>query len=59
MTVFGTGGEAPQLGLQLFEGHGLFGKQTNQSTIGQRLTLDAHLRDTCKSLFHKITNYFV
>uniref|UniRef100_A0AC34FNE6 ZP domain-containing protein n=1 Tax=Panagrolaimus sp. ES5 TaxID=591445 RepID=A0AC34FNE6_9BILA len=46
LTVFGSGGNSPQLDMQIIEGHGLFGKFTKEAKVGQRLTIDITLKDT-------------
>uniref|UniRef100_A0A7E4ZZY4 ZP domain-containing protein n=1 Tax=Panagrellus redivivus TaxID=6233 RepID=A0A7E4ZZY4_PANRE len=46
LTVLGTGGAPPQIGLQILEGHGLYGNKTTKVKVGQKLTLDATLKDT-------------
>jgi hypothetical protein len=48
MTVLGNSGSSPQLLLQILDGHGLTGDNVTEAYIGQRLTLDIMLEDTCK-----------
>uniref|UniRef100_A0A915DCF2 ZP domain-containing protein n=1 Tax=Ditylenchus dipsaci TaxID=166011 RepID=A0A915DCF2_9BILA len=46
MTVLGNSGTAPSLTLRLLDGHGIIGRNVSEAVVGQRLTLDAVLKDT-------------
>lgn len=48
MTIFGNSGTAPSLTLRVLDGHGIIGSNVSEAVVGQRLTLDAQLKDTCK-----------
>lgn len=56
MTVLGSGGNPPQLDIHILEGHGLFGKVTKEAKVGQRLTIDVTLKDTCEKTFFSVTS---
>ncbi|KAI1726272.1 putative zinc finger motif, c2HC5-type domain-containing protein [Ditylenchus destructor] len=46
MTIFGNSGTAPSLTLRVLDGHGIIGSNVSEAVVGQRLTLDAQLKDT-------------
>ena len=50
MTIQGNSGSAPSLTLRILDGHSIIGQSVTEASVGQRLTLDAHLKDTCKLL---------
>ena len=47
LTVLGDGGSAPSLTLRVLGGHGITGANLSEALVGQRITMDVELKDTC------------
>lgn len=54
MVIQKNSGSIPSLGLRILNGHGIEGDNVSLASVGQRLTLDVYLKETC-NFFQTLT----